>query len=270
MQDHTHAIKHLFVFLFRFSVSFAVCAFIADFTILQSAVLAGIAVIAYGSYRMSTAVAEHVSPQFDPFWVEIMPKWAVICKEYDIYDVTKWDDLMNYCGVNPKRYTIVRNGFNFTMLNRNLFFSNDRQYFFGDLDFRIPIEELLVGEKEDILRGIFAPRLYIKRKMMGTDRNLPVIEFGLVTSESIKKCVHFGDNRDEIPIARLPELLFFNYMNPLPLSRADSDKILEETNALLKEFEWTERERDNPDDFYLEEPFEVNHKMFRVTYRPLK
>jgi hypothetical protein len=268
MQNFIQAIKPLGILLFWFGLAFAICFYVAHFMFVQSIVLAVIAIMARDGYTVATKVAEHVPPKFEPFWVRIMPNWYEISKEYGLYDVTKWDELLKYCGENPVEYSILRNGFNFTRLSGTLFFSNDHQSFFGELDFKIPVEEFLPDKKEKSFGGPYAPGLYIKRTVAGLDRRVPVIEFGLVTDESLKKSHHPTDDRDEIPVAQLPEALFLCYMNPLFFTYDNAKEIEEKADALLKEFEWKRRERD-PEDSWLKWPCEVNHRMFQVTYRGL-
>ena len=151
------------------------------------------------------------------------------------------------------------------MLNGKLFYSNDLKSFFGELDFSLPVEELK-PERRDHLLGPFTPQFYIKRTLTGAKKDLPAIEFGLVTEESLKKSIHPRDHRDEIPIAWLPEILFFRYTHPGDDGYGKLKKIERQTVAQLTEFGWTQKERD-PEDSWLNWPFEINHKYVQVKYR---
>jgi hypothetical protein len=151
------------------------------------------------------------------------------------------------------------------MLTNKLFFSNDHKYFFGELDLNIPVEEL----RPDPNRFLsFAPQFYVKRTIAGEKKKVPVIEFGLVTQESLKKSFHPADDKANIPIAWLPEIVFYGF------SHYDNwmehiENIAQVQKAQLTEFGWTEKKRD-PEESWLHWPLEVNHKYFRVAYRGIE
>jgi hypothetical protein len=111
----------------------------------------------------------------------------------------------------------------------------------------------------------FAPQFYVRRTLAGEKKKVPAIEFGLITQESLKKSFHPADDNAKIPIAWLPEIVFYrfsHYDNWLE----NMGKIAELTKAQLAEFGWSQKKRD-PEESWLHWPLEVNHKYFQVTYR---
>jgi hypothetical protein len=124
----------------------------------------------------------------------------------------KWTELEEKCKAASSQYSMLRNGLNFTMLSSRLFYSNDHHTFFGDLDLKMSIEEL-TPEPGGFLS--FAPQFYLRRTLAGEKRNLPVIEFGLVTQESLEKSIHPRDDKANIPISQLPEIVFFGFTHQM-------------------------------------------------------
>jgi hypothetical protein len=266
MRTVIQALKNIAVLLLWFGGGYTLFFYVAHFSQVQSLILAGVALCAIDGYRVAMKVAEKTQPAFEPFWVRIQPNWYDLCQDFKLYDVANWKELQQKCGAaNPAEYSVVRNGLNFTMLSPTLFYSNDHQTFFGELDFKMPAEEFK-PEKSERMFGPFAPRFYVKRSLAGPKKNIPVIEFGLVTEESQKKSRYPADHEDEMPVASLPEIVFFAYMHPDSYNYDTMKKIEEQSNAQLAEFGWKQKERD-PEDSWLNWPFEINHKYVQVTYR---
>jgi hypothetical protein len=183
--------------------------------------------VMFTAFTFRLVLGNRIPPRFDPFWVRVKPNWSAICEDFKLCEVTKWKEFQEQsCAANKQEYSIVRDGFNFTTLSPT-----------------------------------FAPHFYIRRRLAGKRQNVPVIEFGLVTEESSKKAIHPSDGRDEIPVALLPEILFYLFMHPEKRMKGNP----EQSKAQLKEFGWTERER-QPEDFWLNLP-KVYHKYVEITYR---
>ena len=173
MRTLPQVIKGFAVLLFWYGGGYAAFFYVAHFTQVQSLILAAVALCAIDGYRVATKVAGKVQPAFEPIWVKIQPNWYLLCQDFALYDVTKWDGLQAKCEDSPTEYSILRNGFNFTMLGPKLFFSNDLKSFFGELDFTMPLEELK-PEKSERLLGPFTPRFYIKQTLAGSKKDIPV------------------------------------------------------------------------------------------------
>jgi hypothetical protein len=268
MQTILQGLKRIALLLLWFGGGYAVFFYVAHFSEIQSVVLASVALCAINGSRVAMKTAEKAQPAFEPFHVNVQPIWYSLCQDFKLYDVEKWEGLLEKCSAAAsKEYSVFHNGFNFTMLSPTLFFSNDYKSFFGELNFRLPVEELK-PEASERMFGPFAPRLYIKRKLAGAKKNIRVIEFGLVTEESHKKSIDPRDDRDEIPVAQLPEIVFFGYTHPDSYNYNTMDKIEEQTNAQLTEFGWSQESRD------LEDPLsrlgQINHKYVQVTYRGIE
>jgi hypothetical protein len=256
-------LKSIAIFLLWFGGCYAVMFYVAHFTEIQSLVLAAVALFAVDGYRIAMKVAGKVQPEFEPFWISIEPNWYDICNDYGLAAGEKWKELQEKCK-GASGFSVLRNGLNFTMLTNKLFFSNDHKYFFGELDLKIRIEEL----RPDANMFSFAPQFYVKRTIAGEKKKVPAIEFGLVTQESLKKSFHPADDNANIPLAWLPEIVFFGFQDYDDWLN-NMDKVAELQKAQLKEFGWTEKERD-PEDSWLHWPLEINHKYFHVRYRGIE
>ena len=248
--------------LLRFGIAYGLLLFVANFTVVQSVVLALVALCAIDAYRLAVRVAEKQTPKFEPFWVWIEPNWELFSKDFGLADVEKWDELLKRCGSSASSgYSVFHSGVTFTMLSPTLFYSNDYQTFFGELDIARPVEELK-SEPDDRGRQ-FAPEFCIKRSVaVGKKRNLPVIEFSLFSEESRRKRKSLYEADANIVVAQLPEIVFHYYFDGEYNSEYDVERIEaieKESKLRLAEFGWTEKEH------RLHRPFEINHKYLRVT-----
>jgi len=265
MENALQILKGIALAVLRFGIGYAVFFYAAHFTEIQSVVLTAVALCAFDGYKQALKVAGK-QPAFEPFWVRVEPNWYAICHDFGLADDESWKELREKTKAAPASYSILRNGFNFTMLSQSLFYSNDHHTFFGELDFRLPIDEL--KPEADTFGFSIGPRFYIKRSLAlaGAKTKVPVIELGLITRESLKKSQHPADHEGEIPIARLPEMVFYGYLHPDDYNFDTMKKIGERTKAQLAEFSWTEEERD-AEYSWLNLPTEISHKYARVTYR---
>jgi hypothetical protein len=243
-------------------IAYAVFFYLADFSRAQSVALAIVGLCAFEGFRTALATAAKRKPEFSPFWMRIQPNWFAICHDYDLAAGEAWTTLQERRDAAPVGYSILRNGFNFTMLSPTLFYSNDHQTFFGELDLKVSIEEL--NPEPDSILG-FSPQFYIKRTVAG-EKNSPVIEFGLVTRESLKKSFHPGDDHGDIPIAWMPESILYRYFHADEYDWKKMKAVDAIAKAQLAEFDWMEEKRDS-DDSWLNWPYEINHKYLRVKYR---
>ena len=261
-------LKSLLVVALRFAIAYALFFYLAHFTEIQSVVLAVVGLCAFDAYRSAFRTAMKQKPDFEPFWVTIQPNWYSLCQDFHLADVEKWQDLLKqWQRPASSEYSILHDGVTFTMLSKKLFYSNNYQNFFGELDLKIPVEEL--KPESGTFGRPFTPQLYIKRSLAGEKRTLPVIEFGLVTEESLKRGFHPADEKANLPFAQLPEVIFYNYFNSELNGEVDYDQAKrweKEGQMRLVEYGWTQKERD-PEDSWLNWPYEISHKYLRVTYR---
>lgn len=265
MRTAIQAMKAISVLLLWFGGGYTLFFYVAHFGAIQSLILAGVALCAADGYRVATKAAERTQAAFEPFWIRIEPNWYNLCQDFKLYDVANWGELQQKCGAaSPADYSVVRNGFSFTMLSPTLYYSNDHRSFFRDLDFRMPAEEFR-PEGGDQMSGSFAPRFYVKRRLAGPTKSILVIDLGLVTAESLKRSRYPTDDADEMSVASLPEIVFFGYMHPDLYNYDMMRKIEEQSNALLADFGWERKKRD-PEDRWMHCPIEITHKYVKVTY----
>ena len=241
MENTSQVLKGIGLAVLRFGIGYTVFFYLAHFTEIQSVVLTAVALCALDGYRRAVKVAGK-QPAFEPFWVRIQPNWYSICHDFDLADDEKWKTLQETCKLAEPPNSVFRDGLNFTMLSQRLFYSDDTHTFLGELDFRIPIDEL--KPQADKFGFAIGPRLYIKRSSAGENKKVPVIELGLITHESLKKSQHPADHEAEMPLARLPEIVFHGYLHPDDYDSDTMKQIQERTKAQLAEFSWTEKERD--------------------------
>jgi hypothetical protein len=262
MKPALRILKNTAVALLWFGIAYALFFHLAHFTPVQSLVVAILWLCASECYRLVCKIAAKQKPEFAPFWVSVYPNWYSICHDFGLAAGDKWTELQERCRVVTAKYSIIYNGFNFTMLSPTLLYSNDLQSFFGELEFKISIEEL---KPEPDNTFSFAPQFYVRRTLAGEKKLIPVIEFGLITSESRDRGYHPPFDDANIPIARLPEIVFFGNFNP-DVNWRTMTKIIEQTKVQLKDFGWTEEERDT-EVVWLHLPIEINHKYLKVRYR---
>lgn len=257
-------LKHTALGLLLFCIPYAICVYFADFTAKQSILVGAFGFFAIQAFRIALALAKQQQPQFEPFWVRIRPNWFAICHDFGLAAGEEWVALQERMRqeVDSEAYSVIRNGLNFTMLSPTLFYSNDHQTFFSELDFKISIEELSADPDSF---SSFAPQFYIKRTLAGKEK-YPAIEIGLVTRESLKKNHHPLDNDGNIPIAWVPEIVFYSYFHADKYDGAKLKAVENLSKTRLAECGWTEEERD-PEDDWINWPIEINHKYVHVTYR---
>lgn len=258
-------IKSLFVLLLYAAGGYAVFFLVAHFTLVQSTLLTILAASVISAYRWLYQLATTRTPRIEPFWVRVSPNWYAICQDYGLYDVNRWEELLDECAKQTPEYSVFRHGINFTMLSPTLFYSNDQHYFFGEIDVRCSIDELKPATPDRFL-GTFTPQFYVKRALGGKNKKVAVIEFGLITQESLKKSFHPADHADHVPIASLPEIVFYFYNNPDMDNYKLADKIHAETKERLADFAWTTTEQD-PEYSSLHPPEELKHKYLTITYK---
>jgi hypothetical protein len=259
-------IKSLPLAALRFGIAYALFFYLAHFTVPQSIVLAIVGLIAFDAYRLSLKVPEKQPPQFEPFWISIEPNWYALSKDFGLTDVEKWQELQKTCDGASSKYSVLRDGIAFTVLSPNLFYSNNHQCFFGELDIREEVTEMTPPVPERYMLRPLAPRFYAKRSLGGPKENIPVFEFGLVTQESLKRRKRPGDHEEDMVVARLPEIVFYHYYNSDDYDIERARRIEAKAKADLTEFGWKEKERD-PEDSWRHWPYEIDHQYLRVVYR---
>lgn len=268
MQSLAKLTKYLLREAIRMGIAYAAFFYVAHFTMMQSVLLALLAVVAWDGHQLSAKVAGKQPPAFEPFWIKIEPNWYAVCRDFSLTDVSKWAEFQKECHSDQKGYSLLRNGLRFTILSPTLFYSNDHHHFFNELDIRIEVKELK-PEKDNTGFLPFAPRFYIKRSsanpMSDQKRTVPVFEFGLVTQDSLKLSNHPRDNRDLVPLAHLPEGVFYDYYNERDYFSDVAEQYRKETKLDLAALGWTEQER-NSDDAWLHWPYQLDHKYVRITH----
>jgi hypothetical protein len=252
------SLKGVLVDLLWFGLTFALFRYVARFSGVQSIVLAAVGTYAIRGSMLAFKIATTQPPQFEPFWISIKPNWHALCQDLGLADAEKLAEAVEQ-REPESAYSVIRDGVNFTMLGPALFYSNDHHSFFRELDFCEILEEL--GDEG----GLLAPQFYIKRKRMGEKDNIPVIEFGIRTPESLKKIGNPTEGKANIVAARLPEVLFYEYYDS-EFDYSRSRRIDKESKLRLAEFGWTQEDLDL-EEFSPRSPFEVQHKYVWVMYR---
>ena len=250
----------------RFGIAYALFFYLAHFTALQSFSLAIVALLAFDGHRFCVRLAEKQPPQFEPFWVSVEPDWYALSIDFGLADAEKWPELQKkWAGVSGD-YSILRDGVTFTVLSPTLLYSNNHQSFIGELDIREVVTELTPPVAERHVLSPFAPRFYVRRSLAGPKKNIPAIEFGLVTQESLKRSHHPADHEADMAIAWLPEIVFYDYYHSGDYGFERARKVEAKTKAVLTEFGWAQEEQ-APEDSWSHQPREIAHKYLRVFYR---
>jgi len=216
--------------------------------------------LALGFAVVAMAIMERDAKQAEParFWVRIEPNWRPLLTDYGLVtDESGWSKIQKHHSDHPDRWTVVRNGIGFTVLRRDLFYSNDHHYFFSEVELEVDIEGLS-SAKAEFLLGDFVPRFYIKDRRDWKEHRR-YLEFGLITVESINQSMSNEDSR-WIPVARLP-YEFFSGEYGGELSRHK----LAALDRKLTDAGWKRKKRDY-DDGFLRTPFEIEHRYVTMSY----
>jgi hypothetical protein len=249
-------LKYIAVALLWFGIAYALC-FLVGFTALQSLILAVIAVCAIHGSSLSQNLFEKQPAPFAPFWIRIEPNWSALSKDFGLPD-------MERCGVEASsEYSVLRDGVAFTVLSPTLFYSNNHQEFLGTLHISEVVTEMTPPEGDVGIHRPIAPRFYVN-KSLAEPKKVPVIEFGLVTEESLKRSKHEWDDEEQMVVAQLPWIIFYWYYN-FGVGLEEDRSVEARIKSDLTEFGWTQKERDCPHSWPW--PYEVNHKYFRLFYR---
>jgi len=224
--------------------------YFGNFTNQQAALLALLAVFLYGHLK-----EKEIKNKFEPFSIQIFPKWYQILKDHKLVDDKKWKEIQEKIYKDPsEKYNVLKNGITFTILKPEpqLVFNNNRNYFSADVDFREKIEEIETAWGELNLK--YTPEFYIKW-------GLGQYELGITTGESFSKVVMVGDDNELIPLATLPYAEFLPYYG-VDINGQAKLKL----DQKLKELGW-ERDDYAPDDIIGSFPSSLKHKYFDVNYK---
>ena len=254
-------LKACFWFVVATGAGFALLFYGANFSETQSLILAAVLTclshFAIRGYRLGLEARE-AHPPFEPLRVRILPVWRLICEDFGLYDMTKWEDLAAKCDTNSN----LRKSIDFTWLSTALFFDDARKEFYGDLDRVVLIKELERPSRVSV-GTTFEPRLYISDRLAGPDKNIPVIEFGLMTEESLARSLHSQHEDSIVVIASLPKTIFAGATQPLA-TWDQREKLEELTKGLLQEFGWTEQSQ-----LDLDHHRTLKHKYFLIHFGEL-
>jgi hypothetical protein len=152
------------------------------------------------------------------------------------------------------------------MLSPTLVYSNNHQDFLGSLEITEEVTEMRPAHGIDGHRPV-APRFYVKRSLPRAPKNAPVIEFGLVTEESLMRRTHEWAHEERMVVAYLPQNVFYRYYNAADQDFGGAQQLEAEIKAALVESGWTQKERTSP--LSSRDPFEIEHKYLRLIYRGL-
>jgi hypothetical protein len=95
--------------------------YLAEFSFIQSFVLAFALVELYWHFESKRELSV-----INPFSVLISPKWYELLKDHGLVDDEKWQELVEESQKKDRKaYNLLRDGISFTVLQRDLIYSNN-------------------------------------------------------------------------------------------------------------------------------------------------
>jgi hypothetical protein len=183
-QKWMNRVFSLVLFAFFWVVPFLVLAYVANFSIRQSAVLA--AITAY----LEREISRIGSPawKFVPYWVSIRPKWPELLTDLKlIHDAAEWDAIQTALKQLPwYQYRVLRSGILFTVIQESqdgtVIYRNDNEFFASSVYFREslkPIHTLGAGQasSDPSVRGGNTVKFFTRLGNDGYDLGFEFIDY---------------------------------------------------------------------------------------------
>jgi hypothetical protein len=182
---------------------------------------------------------------FRPIKISVQPKWSELLKDYKVVSDNSWDKEIP----EGKRYDVMRDGINFTILEPGLIYDDDWHHFKTSVDFKRRIDQLSPDDSSMRLVGI-----YIKASLEGYELGIRTPESHL---KSFKEKSLPGDDSDLVKVATIPysAILFDNKTN----------KQRKRLFADLAKYGWRMEEMD-PELSLVFPERALEHKYFSIVY----
>lgn len=223
-----------------FGVGYWVLTRLGGFSQPQAIILAIIVAVLLN--LLTTVVRYSNRDKFEPFTVTFAPQWFAIVTENRLLSETEFLQMRH---TEPKGgFRFISGEFKVARLSPTLWFFSHYSAFRSTLDIDHTLDELVRPEdKEKPL--MFAPRFYFKEASDKHPKHglIRCIEFGLITDGSMKKSVHWSDDRGNMPLGKLPDAVFNPYYadENFALNEKISEK---DMKTLLEHYGWVRDERD--------------------------
>ncbi len=261
---------------------FVASYFLADFSLKLSLALS---IIFWFLYARTQQTWEYLAVQerFEPFRVDVAPKWALLLRDYKLVESDEQlDRLFARAEAEPARFKVLSYGFSFTVLRptpgwidfRGLLHSNTDNQFVGTVDLWSRVEPPPYDDTQILKTG---PSAFVK---WGIDGGF---DLGIeVDDDWWKQFCETAANKElttiktdsdplrgtvRLVIATLPYAEFGVYLGSVEeYSSKRAEREEQERDRILAKFGWV-RDRDAEDLPY--GPNEIEHKYFTVWYRAI-
>lgn len=220
--------------------------------------IALVGVIIIGIYLYYEDKQKKQKQIFEPFWVQVIPRWETLLLDYGLADQREWESLLNDESLKQEHQSLLQNGIKFTLIKSDseseLVYYDDSPSFYSEVDFTKALT-FLKPHKVDAVLTTFTPKIYIRSGIEGW-------ELGVITAKSIEKTVIAGDRNNLIKIATIPYSLFslsrYNY--GIEKDEAVKERLQKNGWEFDKDAEEFSR------DVLFQVPKKLNHKYFTVEY----
>jgi hypothetical protein len=172
--------KAAVVFLITAGLFYLILAYIADFSVQQSVVLA--CFIASLALAIENRAAKPTM-RFTPYYVRVAPKWCELLLDFKLISKPEeWYSIQNgFESLPATEYRVLRDGIHYTTLQqsedaeRTLIYSYNHRVFVSDVDFEEDLEPIKL-ERPNPIRGLRSSpvSLFMKFGSKGYDLGLRV------------------------------------------------------------------------------------------------
>jgi hypothetical protein len=189
--------------------------------------------------------------QFASFRIIVSPKWTDLFKDFQLSTDNSWDKRVP----QGSEYHLLRDGITFTVLKRDLIYSDDHHSFHSEIRFVEEIKEITLPSAMPASMG--HPFVYVKEDLSEESKvHRMGYEIGIATPESIQKAPYPEDLRGRIKVAFLP----YNGLGLYKYENLPREKLIE--NLMKYHWEgWSEEQAPLPGEH---KPTFFCHKYFDV------
>ncbi len=273
-------------YVFSAGFFYLILAYIADFSVAQSIVLALLlASLARG--------IEHAAPKpalkFSPYYVRVDPNWYQLLLDFKlISQPEEWHAIQSAVAELPiSEYSVLRNGLCFTIIRqtedfeRILIYRDNRQVFVSEVDFQEDMNSVKI-KREHSIPGLREYNVRFMMKFGGDGYNLGIIvpdwwwdEVKAMCPTPLKQDQDYPTGQVELILARISYREFDLYWEPVEWSSTfyekTSKQIRERRDEHRKKLGWktVDHDSDLGAELGIDWPESIEHKYFNVEHRAI-
>ena len=277
-------IKVVAVYLFVVGFLYLVLAYIAEFSMRQSMVLA---LLIASLARGIASAARKPARRFSPYYVRVNPYWPQLLTDFKLIDKDEeWHAIQkSFEDLPSTEYRFLRSGVCFTVVHqsenfeRTLIYSNNRRVFVSEVDFEDDMEPIKIERKREI-RGEKYQDVRFLMKFSGDGYDLGMRVPDWWWDEVKASCpTPMKEHRDyptgyvELVLTTISYREFDLYWEPVEWSSTFFNKtakqIRDRRNEQRKKFGWKTVEHEDIPELSIDWPESIEHKYFNVEHRAI-